>query len=266
MPMNLHRVLPMTDFTFVVNETCMVTWSGQHYVNGKWVSVNESMTEIQMYCNKLLVGYLNTTRQTLYGTSENIQFSEYDNQNLISNHDIPDDNMASKDRVSVLHYDFENDGLWYKFSVEFKICFDDKDEAQNKIRFFSDFTDDNQQMLEENILIESQKNYRDWSYGFGKVDITGIDIAAIPCSKDSKGAKDSKNKKGKEGNKYKAVSVNMGDKIDKYNYQTDEHYDNNMWKNIVAFGLCIIFLLWLSITCCCNKYKLCNKLTTKSVF
>eukprot|EP01084_Bolivina_argentea_P298273 513985_1 len=262
-PMSLNRVFPFVDFSYIsyFNETCMVIWSGQNYINKQWIGIHSSDIELQMYCNQLLIGYLNTTRETLDGSIVNVQFTDYDEKHLVSIEDITNDTMLSNDRVCIRHYNFTNHGLLYKFSVKFKICLDD-----NEIDFFNDFNIYNQQILEENILSESQKNYRDWSYGFGKVDITGIDIAAIPCSKDSKGAKDSKNKKGKEGNKYKAVSVNMGDKIDKYNYQTDEHYDNNMWKNIVAFGLCIIFLLWLSITCCCNKYKLCNKLTTKSVF
>eukprot|EP01083_Nonionella_stella_P030654 84004_1 len=177
-PMQTPRVLPFVDFLTihfpnVKNESCIMILGGQDYVNNEWIDIELPVTGLQLYCNNVLTLYLENQRRRLQDRFEEniVEFSEFDTSNLQSV-DESEDTVSARTDIVLVEYHFENDGIMYEFSEAFELCFEDNRQLHSAVGLF----ESGDSALNENILSESKKDYRGWSYGFGEVEIPSINI------------------------------------------------------------------------------------------
>ncbi len=70
-------------------------------------------------------------------------------------------------------YNFTNDSIWYEFDATFKLCFGNNNLQTNEqlTKILNLFDQD---ILTQNILTESRKNFKRWNDGFSKLNISDI--------------------------------------------------------------------------------------------
>merc|ERR1712228_344471 len=81
--------------------------------------------------------------------------------------------------VFVTEYNFTaDDDVRYEFTLSLKLCFEDAAKLQDALNYFDDgrFNNDSYDVLEKQFLSRSQDNFEGWSYGFGDVLVSDVEV------------------------------------------------------------------------------------------
>eukprot|EP01083_Nonionella_stella_P168661 570088_1 len=156
-PMLWNLVTPFVDTVRVRNKTCLMIFGGQNVVNNEWIDTQIPNPKLQLICNDNLVPRASNTHH----------FSAFDEAHLQSVSSFSD--YKERHGVFVTDYTFVNDDIWYGFGATFEVC--NVGEMYSDAYWREIFDID---VLEENILSESQKGFMEWNDGFGDVTVTEL--------------------------------------------------------------------------------------------
>eukprot|EP01084_Bolivina_argentea_P314832 545346_1 len=161
-PMVKNLVSPFIDFSRLNNKVCILIFGGQNYVNNQWIDVDVYWnTTLQLYCNDQIIkkNYIGNT------------FTEFDKANLKYIYSF--DDVKTKTNIFLTDYDFQDDGIWYAFAATYKLCFNPK---VNDAIVPTIYNALRKNILAQNILKESQRNFKQWNNGYSKIQVTDMHI------------------------------------------------------------------------------------------
>merc|ERR1712173_515386 len=83
-PMKLNRVLPFVDFPLLNGERCIMVFGGQDLIDGEYVPTEIPVKGLQLYCNDVLVAYLQNSRRRLQTDNETNKYQSFDLENCVN--------------------------------------------------------------------------------------------------------------------------------------------------------------------------------------
>eukprot|EP01083_Nonionella_stella_P070409 188337_1 len=161
-PMLWNLVSPFVDTVRVRNKTCLMIFGGQNVVHNEWIDTQIPSPELQLICNDNLRPRTSATEMNYFTA-----FDEAHLQSVMGYSDYKETND-----VFLTDYTFVNDDIWYEFSASFKVCNVESGQVSTTLNAFETDSD----VLQENILSESQKAFAEWNDGFGDVTIADLNF------------------------------------------------------------------------------------------
>eukprot|EP01084_Bolivina_argentea_P226008 381833_1 len=180
-PLQQNRVIPFVDFIEINGETCIMAMGGQDFnsrTQNGFIPTDVPLSGLQFYCNEVLVSFFNTTKRRLQQTIQKIQFTKYDLQNRVKVDNFKVISNDKNDKIYLTEYDFvNNNDVFYEFEVDFKISFNNIQDALIAFNFLNNTDDTYYQTLANISLAESKKMFFGWNFGFGTIDILRTDVS-----------------------------------------------------------------------------------------
>eukprot|EP01084_Bolivina_argentea_P266069 451176_1 len=165
-PMISDVVIPFIDFPMIDNKTCIMIFGGQNYVNNEWIDTESNPNnKLQLYCND------NIIKKDFLFQPHSRYFTKFDRIHLQNVNNF--DDVRNTNNIFITKYNFTNDSIWYEFDATFKLCFNNLQTNEHLSTILNIFDKD---VLMENILTESRRNFQRWNDGFSKINITDINI------------------------------------------------------------------------------------------
>ena len=174
---------------------CYMIFAGQSYLKSAIVADGISFDNLQLFCNE--DKDLNVRRRLKDDDRPITKLTEFDQymleegrkrrRRLQDGGETDSDGVVpdGSDEILIRTYKFGLDGLWYDFTVDFELCYDNNNDLRAAVEKFEEIIEakpDGPEWIEFandtacDILDESKEGYSGWSNGFGAVNVLDLQI------------------------------------------------------------------------------------------